>query len=291
MPHRAPRVSVVIPVYNDPDGLRTCLKALEQQTYPSERFEVIVVDNASTEPLNPVVDAFPAFTCVLETKRGSYAARNRGINEADGDIIAFTDADCTPTPQWLSQGVNMILQRNADLVAGSIEFTFHDEHPNPWEFVDSSLYLQQKQNVSQLGAASTANLFVTHEALSHHGTFNDDLQSGGDFELTTRMTEAGATLLYAPGAVVRHPARSSFRQILKRDIRVQKGSLVLRRTSGHAIRFPTDLRSFLPTKSIPQVGNRPLSLRESWAAYVIFNSRRFIRTYYRMRFAVEDWVG
>ena len=79
----APRVSVVIPVRDDPDGLRRCLAALDRQTTP-ERFEVVVVDNGSRTDPGPVVARHPRARLVAEPRGGSYAARNRGVRAEIG---------------------------------------------------------------------------------------------------------------------------------------------------------------------------------------------------------------
>ena len=287
----APFVSVIIPVYNDRDGTRRCLTALQQQTYSAERFEIIVVDNASDDPLHPVVDAFPAAQCLLETKQGSYAARNRGIAEARGEVVAFTDADCKPAPNWIEEGVKALETEQADAAAGAVQFTFRERRPNPWEYYDAQVYLQQEKNVRTLGAASTANLFVTREAIERFGCFNEDLKSGGDFEFTRRISQGGGTLVYAPAAAVEHPARASFAEILKRDRRVQEGSIILRREAGERIDFPTSARAYLPTKSIHNPGVRPLTMKEKGAAYLIFNARRFLRTYYYIKHALLQRMG
>ncbi|MBO1348747.1 MAG: glycosyltransferase family 2 protein [Hormoscilla sp. GUM202] len=98
-------VSVIIPVYNDAEPLRTCLECLENQTYPKESYEVIVVDNASQSDTASVVNEFSQAMITYEKKPGSYAARNKGISVAKGEIIAFTDADCIPAADWIEKGV------------------------------------------------------------------------------------------------------------------------------------------------------------------------------------------
>src|ERR1041385_9155423 len=105
---RRPDVSVVIPVLGDAERLALCLDALDRQTLPANRFEVIVVDNASDrdEAIAAVVaEHAPRFRLLHEPRPGSYAARNRAIADARGTIIAFTDADCIPRPDWLERGI------------------------------------------------------------------------------------------------------------------------------------------------------------------------------------------
>ncbi|MEM8761253.1 MAG: glycosyltransferase family A protein, partial [Pseudomonadota bacterium] len=99
-----PGISVIIPVFNDAGGLARCLDALARQT-DAAPFEVIVVDNGSDPPLDPAtLPALPSLRLIRETAPGSYAARNAGIAAARAAILAFTDADCRPRPDWLAAG-------------------------------------------------------------------------------------------------------------------------------------------------------------------------------------------
>lgn len=97
-------VSVIIPVLNDSERLKLCLEALEHQTYPKKLYEVIVVDNGSDQSIGSVVSKFTQATATAESHPGSYVARNKGILIAQGDIIAFTDADCIPALDWIEKG-------------------------------------------------------------------------------------------------------------------------------------------------------------------------------------------
>ncbi len=122
-----PFVSVIIPVYNEPDNIRSSLSSIVDQTYPETRYEVLVVDNGSTDETRTVVREFPVQLLVEDEVQGSYAARNRGIERATGEILAFTDADCVPEQEWLWSGVSKMHQADAELVAGRIRFNFSSE--------------------------------------------------------------------------------------------------------------------------------------------------------------------
>jgi len=108
-------VSVVIPAYNEEHYLPACLEALQQQTYPSESFEMIVVDNASTDETATIAQRFGA-RVVYEPVKGIARARQRGFEVARGEIIASTDADTVVPPSWLSHIVAHF-SRNRDVVA------------------------------------------------------------------------------------------------------------------------------------------------------------------------------
>jgi glycosyltransferase involved in cell wall biosynthesis len=96
-------ITVVIPFYNVDRYIEKCIQALLAQTYPAELFDVIMVDNNSTDHSAAIVRQYPGIRLVSERKQGAYAARNRGIAEAMGDIIAFTDPDCVPDGDWLKE--------------------------------------------------------------------------------------------------------------------------------------------------------------------------------------------
>ena len=285
-----PYVSVIIPVYNDPDGVKRCLKALQAQQYPSERFEIIVVDNNSTPPLCPKLSSFPGVRCLVETKRGSYAARNRGIRESNGEVVAFTDADCIPDPAWIQAGVSQMCINDAKLIGGKVEFIFQKRTPNTWEYYDANHFLDQEKYVHELGIAATANLFVERTIFDRYGTFNRDLMSGGDVEFTRRASRAGETIEYAENAVVHHPARSTFKGLLRKVRRVYTGMIESDIQKGKKIEFPSKIRSWIPTRSVPNPGAKKLTGKEKIQMYFLYNAIRFTRTFYNVKFYLRQSV-
>jgi glycosyltransferase involved in cell wall biosynthesis len=101
-----PTFSVIIPTYNRPRHVRGCLRALTQQNYPRQQFEVIVVDDGSLEPLERAVDPYRerlTVTLLRQRNAGPGAARNTGASVARGQYLAFTDDDCRPPSDWLRQ--------------------------------------------------------------------------------------------------------------------------------------------------------------------------------------------
>ncbi|PSN20054.1 glycosyl transferase family 2 [filamentous cyanobacterium CCP5] len=226
--------SVIIPVYNDAERLKLCLEALAKQSYPDNQFEILVVDNASTEDIKSVAEAFPQVVLIHESQPGSYAARNRGIAAAEGQILAFTDSDCIPSSGWLENGVRQFLNiPNCGIVAGKIEFFFKDSNcPNAVELYDSIELLQQEEYVKQ-GWGATANLFTTPAVFTKAGLFNAELKSGGDFEWGRRVAAQNYEISYAPDSVVAHPARSSLKEMHKKIVRRVGGGYALRQLNQH----------------------------------------------------------
>lgn len=226
-----PFVSVVIPVLNDSERLKLCLENLEHQTYPKHLYEVIVVDNGSEESIEPAIAQFSQAKLIFESRRGSYAARNKGILLAQGDVIAFTDSDCLPALDWIEKGTaHLLCVPNCGLVAGKIDFFFKNpEQPTGLEFYDSISYLRQKRYVEDLKFGATANVFTFKKVLQNVGLFDTQLQSCGDKEWGERVFAAGYQQIYADDTCVTHPARSSFKEIYKKTVRIAQGSYELNR--------------------------------------------------------------
>lgn len=210
-----PFVSVIVPTFNSCESLKECLQALYCQTYPYSDYEIIVVDNASTEDIYSVCKHFPNIQYLKELKRGSYAARNCGIKEASGEILAFTDADCVPSADWIASGVRSL--SNAELIAGHIQFTFR--YRNAVEYLDSLMHLNQERYAA-MGYAATANAFTWAWVFEKVGLFNDSLLSLGDREWGERVSRAGFRVAYSEGAIVFHPARATLNALLSK-IRLQ----------------------------------------------------------------------
>jgi glycosyltransferase involved in cell wall biosynthesis len=96
------RASVIVPMRNASAWIEECLDALQRQEFPGGDYEIIVVDNCSSDDSASRVQQRPQITLLDEPVPGSYAARNRGIRAASGDVIAFIDADCVAQPGWLT---------------------------------------------------------------------------------------------------------------------------------------------------------------------------------------------
>ncbi|RDZ40559.1 glycosyl transferase [Haloferax sp. Atlit-47N] len=223
-----PFVSVIIPVYNEAENIQKCLNAVTSQTYPKSKYEVLVVDNGSQDGTKEIARQFSTAYDNLEIliedeQQGSYAARNTGIEQSSGAILAFLDGDCSPHQQWLERGVSTISGTGVDLVGGNVEFTY----PNGGtaaERYDSFTNMQMKESISKRNVAKTVNLFVRQDVVEDVGPFPNHLISGGDVHWTKRATDAGYSLTFAHDAIGCHPARP-FGELLKKQFRVGKGQI------------------------------------------------------------------
>jgi glycosyltransferase involved in cell wall biosynthesis len=220
-----PFVSIIIPVFKNLEEIKTCLAALEQQVYPNDDWEIIVVDNEPNVAVKDCVAQFPRVVYTIETIPTQFAARNTGIKQARGHLLAFTDADCIPDAHWLSEGVQMFVNTpNCGIVAGHIEvFPEQANDPNPVELFEMITALPQEELVQKLKFGATANIFTSKDIFEKVGLFDISLPSGGDLEWGKRVSGAGYQVVYAATAIVQHPARKNWSSLRKRTIRVMSG--------------------------------------------------------------------
>jgi cellulose synthase/poly-beta-1,6-N-acetylglucosamine synthase-like glycosyltransferase len=199
-----PFVSIVVPVRNEAERLPGLISALEGLDYPQDRYEIIIADNGSSDATPDIARTSSRVVVCEEPAGGSYAARNAAVRIARGEILAFTDGDCVPQPDWLKVGVSRV-QQGADLVAGAIDMIV--AKPRLDHRFDKKFFLQQQRWVKEKHAGATANLFVKKIVMDATGGFSERLTSGGDFAFCRAATDAGFSIVFEPGAVVKHPTR------------------------------------------------------------------------------------
>lgn len=215
--------SVIVPFRGNHRQVDTLLGALEQQTYPKNSFEVILVDNGTDES-SPGFDSEKVTIINLRESRYSespYSARNRGIECASGEVLAFIDANSYPDRHWLEDARKCLLSKQCELLAGAVKFDF-DGNPTPAKIADSLISIQVEKSVRERQVAYTANLFVKKEILSKIGTFEEGIRSGGDVRFCKKATNSGFTISYCDSSVVYKEARS-INALMAKKIRTGRG--------------------------------------------------------------------
>jgi glycosyltransferase involved in cell wall biosynthesis len=287
MPHVSlpdePTVSVVVPFYGiDVSALIKCVGSLLDQDYSKDRITIIVIDNNETASLPA---SMFGGRCKLfhEPLPGSYAARNRGISESFDDIVAFTDSDCVPQRSWVSAGVKALKEATGPvIVGGPIVLGFGSNiTKTACELLDSIIHHRQTEYLFEHGFAATANLFVTRALISSHGQFDARFLSGGDREFGQRLTTGGVGIVMAEDAVVVHPARTRFIDLLQKGLRGvggDKTSLSLRKSSPWAI-FKIQINNYLHRQRL--ISNRADAL--GMAPYQLIQLRVLLTLIYVTR--------
>jgi GT2 family glycosyltransferase len=205
-------LSVIVPVRNGADSLPPLLRSLDAQTLDRARFEVIVVDNDSSDDTADVAAALGA-RVVHEPVANRSRARNRGAAAAATSLYAFTDADCVADPRWLEQLLSCA--DRAPLVAGEVQLRV-GERPNAVERFEALWRFGQRSWVEQ-GWAATANLLVRAEAFDAVAGFDPTWRHiGEDVDFCFRARAAGYPLGYCEEAIVGHVGESELRPFLRR---------------------------------------------------------------------------
>ncbi|MGI8461556.1 MAG: glycosyltransferase family 2 protein [Solirubrobacterales bacterium] len=208
-----PALSVIVPVRDGAEELRKLLESLARQTLPRDRFETIVVDNASRDRSASVARDLGA-KVVTEPVPSRARARNAGVTAASGNRFAFVDADCVATPGWL-EALDRIAG-SSPLIAGAVQVTMA-EPPNAVERFESLWRFEQGAWVTD-GWAATANLLVDREAFEAVGGFDPAYRSiGEDADFCLRAGRAGYGISYCADAVIEHPAEEDLWPMLKRS--------------------------------------------------------------------------
>ncbi|BAZ53703.1 glycosyl transferase family protein [Nostoc sp. NIES-4103] len=215
-----PMVSVVVPIYNGEADLPELINCLLSQTYPLDRVEYLIVDNNSSDRTLAYLQT-SAENCPITIRplsqnqiQSSYAARNTGIHAAVGEIIAFTDADCRPQPQWLISLIQPFVKQDVVIVAG--EIIALPGNTLLEQYADRQETLSQKHTLAHSFCAygQTANLAIRRIALEKAGLFRPYLTTGGDADICWRILQQNiGRLEFAPEAIVQHRHRTTLKEL------------------------------------------------------------------------------
>lgn len=240
-----PQVSVIVPIYNGEEDIPELVKALLAQTYPPERVEYLLVDNRSGDGTSQLLSEAATqaqqrgvnlrHLCESETQ-SAYAARNLGIRAATGEILAFTDADCRPHPDWLLQLVPPFADPEIGIVAG--EVTALPGHTWLEKYAASVGMMSQKWLVEHpfLPYGQTANLAIRKEILRQTGLFRPHLTSGGDADICWRIQQqTQAKLFFVPQALIYHRHRGNLRDFQQQWRRYGRSNRYLHDLHGVAL--------------------------------------------------------
>ena len=221
-----PFVSVVISVRNNPQGIKQALNALISQDYPNNRYEIIVIDNDSSDRTPAEIKKFDVKMIEERRDHNPYIARNRGVKASKGEIVAFTDSDCIPNKNWLTEGTISLEKNDADMIGGYINFIV-DENSSIPELTDSIVFLQQELYVNERKSACTANLFITKETIKSLNYFSENTVYDGDTRLTRKATQQGYKLVFEEKTIVDHRPRS-LKELLIKSFRIgrDKGTVL-----------------------------------------------------------------
>jgi len=168
--------SVIAPTRSRPAAIVECLDALAEQSLPSSEWEVVVVDDASDPALNLDIDRWRQWLrirVVRQEPRGPAAARHRGAAEAAGQILAFTDDDCAPSPRWLETLVDALARSPEALVGGTtINGLVHDDCAEASQLILELAYEHFNRGDGQAMFFASNNIACRADAYQASGGFD-----------------------------------------------------------------------------------------------------------------------
>lgn len=207
------RISVVIPHLNQPEALARCLASLAAGSAAPD--EIVVVDNGSPAPPQKICDAAGA-RLLHEPEPGPGPARNRGVAETTGEILAFIDADCLADPGWIAAIRAAFADPAAEILGGDVRIACADPaRPTLLEAYESVYAYRMDRYIAEQGFTGTGNLAVRRQVLAAVGPFRGrDVAEDRDWG--QRATRAGHDLRYVPGMRVYHPARRDFAELARK---------------------------------------------------------------------------
>ncbi len=234
--------SVVVPAYNAESTLPDCLESLGQLVYPRDCYEVIVVDNGSTDRTPELAKAYPV-KLVTEPRQGAASARNCGVREAGGEVITFIDSDCVVDPHWLQKLMSRFESPNVNVCGGRVE-AWH-----PTSIVERYIVLRRILDQEKMLESSrpfglpfivTANAAFRRQVFDKVGYFDETLDVAGvahgeDADLCWRIQWAGLRLDYEPDAIVYHRHGKTIRRLFNQCFRYGFGNAAL--FARHRARF------------------------------------------------------
>ena len=210
MREEQPFFSIIVPTFNRPLPLAHCLQSLARLDYPRDRFEVIVVDDGSESPTEAVVSSFGNrldITLITQPHSGPAVARNKGATHAKGELLAFTDDDCSPASEWLKT-LAVRFNGNPDNMIGgrTLNVLLNNPYSTASDLLIRYLYAYYNSNPGQAHFFTSNNLALPKDSFHRIGGFDMFFRRAGaeDREFCERWLRHGFRITYAPEALIYH---------------------------------------------------------------------------------------
>lgn len=213
-------ISIIIPVFKDVNGLKDTLISLDNQSIPKTDYEVVVVNDGGDPEIIKLCEHFRVKIIEVKPNRGSYYARNRGIEASKGEYLAFVDADIKVPINWLEKG--SLLLKKFDYIAGDIKIDESKVNSvtSLYEYLFSFMVTNYLKNFHY---GPTANLFVRKKVFETAGGFDERLRSSGDWEFGDRLYRYFNFIQgFSKDITVIHPPRN-YAELIKKFKRIRQG--------------------------------------------------------------------
>lgn len=248
---KALSVSVLICSFNGEKRIGACLKSLSEQTYGKENFEIIVVDDGSTDKTAAISRNFDVRVIRFEKNKGIPIARNAGLYAAKGEIVVFIDDDCVADHYWLESLINVFKDETIVAVGGKIVALLHTTiaerymeatgYGNPsrepksnrsglvdrlFAYFSTMIYpITMEKNIVNVQSVYTANAGYRKKILLDLGGFDESLKTSEDSDISARIKFNGGRIVYAPNAIVKHRHYKNISKVIHEPYRRAQNTL------------------------------------------------------------------
>jgi len=229
------KASVVVIVYNAQKTLKSCLDSLMALDFPKNQYEILVVDNHSTDGTKNIILQYPV-TYLFEPNRGRGWARNKGVKAARGEFVAFTDADCIATSDWLKNLLEGFKDSEEVAICGGKIIAFRQQTAFE-KYVEQKGILDQEKgikgdNPQDLPRAVTANAAFRRSIFEKAGYFDEELITSEDTEISWRISLLGYEIKYVPQATIYHQHTKTLADFCRHHFDFGRAAVVINQKYG-----------------------------------------------------------
>ncbi|MGB9133714.1 MAG: glycosyltransferase family 2 protein [Methanosarcina sp.] len=250
-----PFVSVVVGIRNEERFIEECIESLLKLDYPQNYYEILIVDGMSTDKTQDLVQKYPV-RLLLNDRKNVAAARNLGVENSRGDLVAFTDGDCKVDPQWLKILVREMQSAPEDVVCVGGPNLIFDTDPvfgrvvgySQETFLGSGGSAQSKNSSKKhyVNSLPNCNAMYKKSAIKEVRGFDEMFLVGQDGDLNYRIGKKGHKFLYIPEAQVLHHRRGTLKSFSVRMFKYGMWMAELFKKHGEFVRW----YAFLPSVAI-----------------------------------------
>ncbi|MBI1912757.1 MAG: glycosyltransferase [Deltaproteobacteria bacterium] len=205
MSGRLPTVSIIVPAYNAEKTVNRCIEALLEQDYPAGLYDIVIVDDGSADNTGAVIKKYPV-KYLHQKNKGPATARNKGAKQAKGEIILFTDSDCVPDKNWITEMVRPFLDNEKVAAVKGAYRTSQRGLVARFSQVEFEERFEMLKKVSSIDMVDTYSAGFRKEIFKKMGGFDTSfpVANNEDTELSYRMASQGHKMVFNPKAIVCH---------------------------------------------------------------------------------------
>lgn len=222
--------SIIIPTYNRPERLAICLESISDVDYWRDRFEIIVVDDGSQTPIEPVVAPFRDqlnLTLITQVNAGPATARNTGAARAKGNFLVFTDDDCTLATDYL-KNLEVHFSKTPDYLIGgrTLNALENNLYSTASQVLIDYLYKYYNSGSRELNFFASNNFAMPAKRFHALGGFDTTfpLAAGEDREFCDRWLQNGYKMTYAPNVQIYHAHKLTLAKFWRQHFNYGRGA-------------------------------------------------------------------